>query len=120
MSTSLIVDDHFRHRLRERHAAAAVVAIAERRVLPREHVAGVQDPERREDDEGIAAGVAGTEVVQIDLVLAGAERQLVLVGLLRQELRVSPLKASIFSMFVFVFSCATISTSAPKKPLFPV
>ena len=84
----LDVCDRLGERLRQRHAAAAVGPIAERRVFPGEHVAGVEHLEVREDAKRVAAGVAGAEVIEIDPLLAAAERQLVLVRLLGQELRV--------------------------------
>jgi hypothetical protein len=49
--------------------------------------------------------------------LPAAERQLVLVGLRRQELRVVPLKASIFSMLVLVFSCADDLDVRAEEPV---
>src|SRR5262245_12827789 len=56
-----------RQSLRIFQAAAAVGGVHDRRALPGEHIAGVHYLQRREDDEGIAAGVAATEVIEIDL-----------------------------------------------------
>ena len=63
--------------------AAAVVGVDERHVLPRENVARVDDAMRREDDPGIAVGVAAAEVVEVDLIGALADGHLVLEGALR-------------------------------------
>ena len=48
--------------------------------LAREDVAGVDDAERGEDDPGIAIGVSGPEVVEVDLVGALPDRQAVFEG----------------------------------------
>ena len=80
----------------------------------------MRNPQRREDDEGVAVGVAGAEVIQVDAVGAREQRQLVLERLVGRNCALSPLKASIFSMFALVFSCATISTDAGKNSLLPV
>ena len=74
-------------RLGHRHTTPAIAAVDEWRILPREHVARVQNPERGKDDEGVAIRVARAEVVQVDLVLPGPERRRVRERALRQELR---------------------------------
>ena len=79
-------------RLRQFDAAAVVREVEQRCILPRPQVARRQDSQRREVDHRVAAGVPLAEVVELDAVLAAAERQLVLVGLLRQELRLLALE----------------------------
>jgi hypothetical protein len=61
-----------------------------------------------------------TEVIEIDLVLPAADLHGVLEGSFRQETAPAPLKASMFCMYIFVFSCATTSTVGPKNSLLPV
>jgi hypothetical protein len=65
-------------------AAAAVVAVDDGDVLAWEDIAGMHDPQRREDDPRVAVRVPPTEVVQVDLVRALADRQLVGERALRQ------------------------------------
>ena len=82
----------FRERLRKLHAAGALSAIDDRRIAPREHVARLQHAHRRKDDERVAVGVSGAEVIEINAIVAAADRQLVLEGPLRQERRVRALE----------------------------
>ena len=63
--------------------AAAVRGVDERQVLAGEQIADVRRPQRREDDERVAVGVAGAVVIEVDLVGALADRHLVLEGALR-------------------------------------
>ena len=70
------------------------------------------------DHEGVAVGVAAAEVIEVDLVGALADRHLVLERALRPSpLPLFSLKIGIFSMLVFVFSCATTSTEAGNSTL---
>ena len=59
-------------------AAAAVVDVDEREVLPREDVSRVSHAQLRERDERIAVGVATSEVVQVDTILSRPDGHLVL------------------------------------------
>ena len=58
--------------------AAAVVAVDERHRLAGEDVARMDDPQSREDHPRVAVGVAGAEVIELDLVGAAADGHLVL------------------------------------------
>ncbi len=84
----LQLGEGLRQRLREGHAAAAGVGVDERRRLGREEIAEVGQPLLRKDDDQIAVGVAASEVVKLDAIVAIEQRQAVGDDLVRQELRV--------------------------------
>ena len=84
----LQLGDRLCQRLRKRHAAAAGVGVDERRRLGREEIAEVRQPLLREHDDQIAVGVAASEVVNLDAIVALEQRQAVGDDLVRQELRV--------------------------------
>ena len=66
---ALDVRSRFLQGLRICDSAAAVVDVDERGRFACEQVAGVCDAQRREDDDAVAVGVTGAEVVEVDPVV---------------------------------------------------
>ncbi len=64
-------------RVGKRDHAATRRRIDQRRHVPRHQVADAHRPQRREHHERVTVGVAGTEVIEVDAILALPERRLV-------------------------------------------
>ena len=77
-----------RERFRKFDDAAAVFGHDAGHAVPRKKVADVRQPKGREHDDDVAVGVGPTVVEEIDPILAGEQRHLVLEGPRRQALGV--------------------------------
>ena len=111
----------FRQRLRVRDAAAAVGAIDARRVFPREQVARLQHAQGREVRPSRRRWCARRRSNRGRCARCRCRSdRLSLNVFFGRKTALSPLKASIFVMFAFVFSCAMISTLVPNMSSLPV